>query len=558
MEQLDVYYRALWDLKKQIGENRDCIAARKSLADAEHKEEAISVKRVICTVEEDWIEAIEQGLVHIEKAIKEERQFIRSNGEIVPIEKVRHVSKESVQHLAKHSDMITHVQESEDLIPDKLYSVERLNDYTVYENRFLYMLLCYLRDFITIRYNKILELSNKYEGSLRLSKEIVLPKQTLVYRIDLKDERKDDKYLREHNLAQNVIDRIDIILKTVVAFLKTPLMEYASKVSMLKPPITKTNVLKMDNNFKGAVALYDFIMAYDKAGYSTETKTVEIAPFDADKSAEIADLCALLAFFTYEHGLNLEEGLKYGYEREEQHRQEEKIKRKKEQLEALKKHLANFDGSTEDYILALEKQIKLLQNEAAQVEPLRCVIDKLKAHEDELNLTMEQLRCSIDSLNEDIRSCDERYQVIIDGVKEEYNERIHSNILKHEEELRNMEATYHTEAEKLHKELRVSKEVWRNEVDSIGSKLRESRAALEELSERYEKLSQEMLVTNAKMKAIRVQQGLIGEDEDFTEKDHFDTLEKEFDAFFDFYEAQWGKTKKKIRQKILNYKNLKG
>ena len=55
-------------------------------------------------------------------------------------EKVKNVSKDSVAHLARHSNLITRYEEGEDIIPDRLYTVERLSDYAVYENRFLYML----------------------------------------------------------------------------------------------------------------------------------------------------------------------------------------------------------------------------------------------------------------------------------------------------------------------------------------------------------------------------------------------------------------------------------
>ena len=53
--------------------------------------------------------------------------------------------------------MITHVPEEEgdNIVPDKLYMVEKLSDYAVYENRFLFMLLSYLRDFIQYRLEKI-------------------------------------------------------------------------------------------------------------------------------------------------------------------------------------------------------------------------------------------------------------------------------------------------------------------------------------------------------------------------------------------------------------------
>ena len=119
MNRSDAYYRALLAYKKITSEQRDC--RRDSLAVAEAAGEgSLSVTRMICTVDEAWIDAIEKGLVHIEKAIKEDRQFIYSNGEVIPIEKVKHVSKDSVEHLARHAELITREPEGEDLIPDKL------------------------------------------------------------------------------------------------------------------------------------------------------------------------------------------------------------------------------------------------------------------------------------------------------------------------------------------------------------------------------------------------------------------------------------------------------
>ena len=171
MNPSDAYYRALLAYKKIVAEQRDCRRDSHAFAEAAG-EGALTVTRMVCTVDEAWIEAIEKGLVHIEKAIKEDRQFIYSNGEVIPIEKVKQVSKDSVEHLARHAELITRAPQGEDIIPDKLYTVERLSDYAVYENRFLYMLLCYLRDFVTLRYQKILELTNRYEGHLTLDKEI--------------------------------------------------------------------------------------------------------------------------------------------------------------------------------------------------------------------------------------------------------------------------------------------------------------------------------------------------------------------------------------------------
>lgn len=214
MNELDVYYRALLEYRKLTTAQRSSAAVAEAFAEADTEKDKIVVTRARCTIDRDWVEAIEQGLVHIEKAIKEERQFIQSNGEVIPIEKVKHVSTESVKHLAKHSNLISRGPEDENnIIPDKLYTVERLSDYAVYENRFLYMLLCYLRDFVTIRYNKIVDLTNKYNGALDMQKTVSIPKRTISYTVSLKEERRDDAYLREHNEQRDIIDRMDLILK---------------------------------------------------------------------------------------------------------------------------------------------------------------------------------------------------------------------------------------------------------------------------------------------------------------------------------------------------------
>ena len=172
MNYLDTLYRALIDYRKNTLQSNDCKGHRTAIVAADPENDLIEVTRKNCTIEDDWIEAIEKGLEFIDKAIREERQFIRSNGEVIPIEKVKRVSKDSVEHLARHSNFFTRApKEGEDMIPEHLYTVERLSDYAVYENRFLYMLLCYLRDFIGMRYEKIVEMTNTYNGKMEMRKE---------------------------------------------------------------------------------------------------------------------------------------------------------------------------------------------------------------------------------------------------------------------------------------------------------------------------------------------------------------------------------------------------
>ena len=97
MNYSDTLYRALIDYRKHTLENNECKTQRAAIIPADSENDTIVIKRQNCIVEEDWLEAIERGLEFVEKAIKEERQFIRSNGEVIPIEKVKRVSKDSVE-----------------------------------------------------------------------------------------------------------------------------------------------------------------------------------------------------------------------------------------------------------------------------------------------------------------------------------------------------------------------------------------------------------------------------------------------------------------------------
>lgn len=646
MNQIDVYYRALLDYRAQTTAYRECERLNSAFSHTDDSTvDIIKVSRAECTVDEEWVRQIEQGLVHIEKAIKEERQFIRSNGEVIPIEKVRHVSKESVEHLAKHSNLLTRKpEEGKDIIPDKLYAVERLNDYAVYENRFLYMLLCYLRDFITLRYNQIVDITSRYEGELKIDKQITVGKQKITYSVFMHDERRDDEYLREHNSAKHNIDRISLVLKTVLAFLNTPLMEYSAKAPLLKPPITKTNVLKMNNNFKGAVALYDYIISYDKPGYSVEYIVNEMAPYNEDVASEVSEAGIMLSFLTYEHGLGIEADLKEAYDEEEIIRRSIEIKRKQEEIEAMKVRVAKTGEDIEEYALAMEKQIKLLLRDNERIEPLEMELEELRAiesalrdqvnsleiylaetkaamlaqeqeflrkiaqmeedfaaeiaklmreHEDEIiqiraehkvemdrvhaaylaeiqkinaehvaeiqqlieDYTNEIDRLMVDHRNE-LQQISDEHIAYVDNLKAEHEALVEKLTTEHEAERTRLTEANAAMSERMNNEIASMRETYETKLAELNTKLEEIEADLAKSRSEFDDMSSAKCLTEARLKATRAANGLISDD-DFTDRDRFNELEREYTAFMKFYDEQWKKVKKKIRQDALSVKNLK-
>ena len=557
MNELDIYYRALINYRAETQQNHDCTVLRNHIAQAGAEQDRVIVIRNICTVEEDWIQAIEEGLVFVDKAIQENRQFIYSNGEVREIEKVKHISRESVQHLAKHSNLITREPKGDDIIPDKLYSVERLNDMAVYENRFLYMLLCYLRDFVTLRHNKILELSNKYDGSLQFNKHITMPKREMTLKVELHDEKRDDSYLREHNAAKSAIDRMDAVLKDIQHLITTPLMEETSKSPMLRPPITKTNVLKMDNNFKGAVALYDFILAYDKPGYRVDTKRIELSPFASALAEDMSEAAALMSFVTYAHGLDLLPMLKQNHQAEEAHRHQLQLEKHQQAIAEMKRRIAAKQESPEEYILEQERQIKLLQSENRKIGPLHQQLQQMGISSRQLTAAYDAAKLENQAVRQELDNIEAQHQAQMDEVKDAYNERIHQMLLQHERQLKELELDFQSRIAEVNAKMQAAVDTLESEIQGLNSQLTESQSTVDSLTQNYQSLQEEKQFLEARVRAVRAAYGETME-EDFTEEVNFDQLEKEYKAFTAFYKNNWRKTKKSIRSQLLNYQYLKG
>lgn len=556
MKHLNAYFRAFLEYKKLTETDSDCNKIRSAISLANPENDKIEVNRVVCTVDEEWVNAIEKGLVHIEKCIKEERQFIRSNGEVVPIEKVKRISKETTQHLAKHSNLITRYEEGEDIIPDKLYMIERLSDYTVYENRFLYMLLCYLRDFITLRYDKILELTNKYDAKISINKAVVSGKRKLKYSLLMEDVRRDDAYLKAHNPAKLIIDRIDLILKAVLAFLATPLMVEVAKAPMIKPPITKTNVLKMDNNFKGAVALYDYINLYTAPGYTVENQTTTLAPFSDEVAEDIAEASALISFLGYQYGLGIKQELKENYNQEQEDLKQKAIKERAERIELLKKKLQKNGQSLEEYIYEIEKQLSALESEYSKIE-------SLTIENNERKLVEKQLREHVNLLNDEVgglktKLADEKHErfVEVQNLKETHQNEMHDLIVKNEETIYNLERERQAEKDRYAQEIQQVNDLANKQVldykVACENAINLANSEKERVFNEYEILLEQKRIDSARLKALG------GIDREYTDRKSFNELEKEYLAFTRIYKDQWAKSKKKIRKTLLSKENIKG
>ena len=465
------------------------------------------------------------------------------------------------------------------MIPDGLYSVQKQSDYAVYENRFLYLLLCYLRDFITVRYEKLSELSNRYDGTLTMEKSVTLGDRRLSYSVKLHDGRKDDPFLRESNPSKTALDRIELALHSVLALLATPLMEEAGKAPKLSPPITKTNVLRMDHHFRGATELYEYLCAYDKTGYSVTPLTETMAPFSDALADELAETVGLTAFLAYEYGLGLNETLKNRFLEAQSAEKKAEQSKMEQRLALLKQQMASGEVTAEEYILALEDQLRLAEGENRR---LRSLGDRLH----EMTEKEAQAQTQILSLGEDNRLLREQLgeaALVREREKEalrmEYEARAREAAVRHgadmtalrtdcerriresetakSEALRNLTERHTAENAALEKRLLEAEDTHAKESKELRGQLLLTETALTKAETEREQLALKNLASEARIKALQIEGGAVFDDDAFTAKEDFDELERELDAFLKFYEGRWRMAKRSIRRRLLNYQSLK-
>lgn len=544
MENLDLFYRALEKYKKDLELDPETgrflkVAKRYNTPEAEQ----LNILYSTVEIEEDWVNAIEHGLPYIEKAIKEDRQFIRTDGDIVPIEKVKKISKSSIEDLSKHSNYITHESESDEIsvMPDKLFVLNKESDYAVYENKVLYATLIYLKDFVSIRLSKIKDLARTFEFDSSLNKKLDIGNRKIDISLKIREKRLNDPTLNSKDISSSVIDRLDDILTNIMGLLKYPLMIELSKAEMVSRPITKTNVLRMNTNFRESLALFDYIAEYSKDGYTVKTTNKSFNPFNDELQNSFSSILMTYSFMSYIYSTQIEGELK---RRKEEQDRLDKIKSEEELLLQLK-HLevkANTDGKTlVEYVRLFETGYRILEKKL-----------------DDLNLQLEQAEIKRKADLEDLRVSYENKIILIN---EENEQKVAEIIKKCEKDIEEIKLSTESRVEEIEQncQIRIDEltSSFNEKINSLTTNyenlLADKTSQINSLNSEIFTLKQEiskLLETNKILCADEIaRKELSGEGNDFDQylsEMSFDELERKKAAFDKFYKVAWNKAKKSI------------
>jgi hypothetical protein len=544
--------RVYWKLSDYINEIKDMKeldSLIKDLARYNEKDVFQRIKNEI-KIEDDWIIFAESKMKYVEKAVFENRQFIREEGEVLPIERIKRVSHNSVEHLAKHSDYIEKYTKDEEIIPSKLYTVNKDTDYGVYENKFIYLLLLTLSDFITRVKDDILASIKSDNGIFNVSRknEILGDEITLSLRMTFKSLDVEDSILENE---ASKLKRMDELKERVNVLLQTPLMQIVSREPVISSNITKTNVLTMNENFSNSLELYEYLLNYDKSFYKNE-KIVNVVPLSSNLAFPVIGFELLVSL--------LKNSLMDEYEASSKALE---VDFKKKAIDDLSKRIEKLKDSYQNdpasYIALLEDKIKLLEGERENSIALKDSLDKIILANDGLKKENESLTKDIENLLSKLKDVEDKLKDIHlaeDLVRREYEDKLkekNAEIVELRDSLKKKsDECVSITIEKQNALAKIDK--LKEDLDSLrknnSEAVREFELKLEEKDREIQELLEFKRLNEARFKGIQAMAGELNASMGDTSKEAFDELENEYNAFTRYYEEVWNRTKKEIIKEI--------
>lgn len=255
----------------------------------------LAKKRLVQDISIDWIDTIESVLPNLDTIVRNPRKFIVQEEDIVDVSLAKSISTESVKFLAQHTNMISKVDEKTgDVTPSRILNITKEESFEIYENRFIYTLLLKLKDFVTMRYDKIKKASATQDVlELDVESRFNLPSKKITYRTEYFAQLSFDEVMRLDPDTLTKIERVAKIDRIITDFLSSPFAKSMRNSAPVRPPIMRTNVILKEPNFKKALTLWQFIETYQQTAGFSASDEVEEYPIDNESSQRLNSMLTL-------------------------------------------------------------------------------------------------------------------------------------------------------------------------------------------------------------------------------------------------------------------------
>lgn len=228
-----------------------------------------SNRKLIKTVDLDWVDAVEESLNAFQNIISSPRNIIKEEELIVNVANAKRAGSETVRHLAQHASLVEHFDaDSGDVRPSRLMQRYREDSIGLYENRLVFTTMEAAHHFVKIRHDALFEvMSDEFGAKLKINSD--MESATEHVHMDMYMHIKEiDSALETDKKNGDIFGEISRIHRVLSVFMNSPFAQKMAKQPRVRGNVTKTNVLKKNKDYSQIVKLFEFLRKYDDVGYT--------------------------------------------------------------------------------------------------------------------------------------------------------------------------------------------------------------------------------------------------------------------------------------------------
>lgn len=345
----------------------------------------------------------------------------------------------------------------EETLPYIQKAIDEQESFAIYENRVLLTLIHKALMFVDDKYSKIKDVPNDSYNNITMNRHLELNQQKLDFSVNYVNENHES--LAEDLDVEDIeslsdFDRIRRIRQGLNECLATPLMKEIAKEPQVKPPLTQTNLLKENPNFKKAVELWSFLDTYKKQGFELVGEEYNGKMTDENKE----DVYLAMEFQHFMMSITTNPALR------------KMLQEKYEEENALAKEEADRPEKVKETVL--EAQIEAVRKEETEIR-LKEIREREKQILD-LNSEIKSLKITLDQKEQQILTLKGQISALqdeLDNTKNELKE-TKLKLLEAQKEIERLKE----ETEKLTAEITELKETLENERESHAKQVEQMNA----------------------------------------------------------------------------------
>lgn len=345
----------------------------------------------------------------------------------------------------------------EETLPYIQKAIDEQESFSVYENRVLLTLIHKALMFVDDKYSKMKDVPNDSYNNITMNRHLELNQQKLDFSVNYVNENHES--LAEDLDVEDIeslsdFDRIRRIRQGLNECLATPLMKEIAKEPQVKPPLTQTNLLKENPNFKKAVELWSFLDTYKKQGFELVGEEYNGKMTDENKE----DVYLAMEFQHFMMSITTNSALR------------KMLQEKYEEENALAKEESDRPEKVKEMVL--EAQIEAVRKEETEIR-LKEIREREKQILD-LNSEIKSLKITLDQKEQQILTLKGQISALqdeLDNTKNELKE-TKLKLLEAQKEIERLKE----ETEKLTAEITELKETLENERESHAKQVEQMNA----------------------------------------------------------------------------------